>query len=398
MISVILLDTDSVAVFSLFVYHQNCIHMNIAVFSSTLDSHDGYGTITHQLVRHLVKKGLHITLFLPKDATRQVNKFSWCDVRPVLPRYIFRVKPHSAIQYMKQLDIADAQIVHSLFAFPYCFMAARAAHRRDVPFLMGAQGTYGVLPLTYTPEKYMLRWSYGQARTVIVPSEYTKQEILRLCGKTYPIRIVHNGVDFERFDTPVDITSIRCRYAGKKILLTVGGLKSRKGQDMVIRALPHVRRIYGASVVYVLVGSGDKLEEYRQLARSCGVEDMVDFVGNKDDDALVQYFQACDIYVHTPRVVNYNFEGFGIVYLEAGACKKPVIAADAGGIRDAVIDGNTGVIVPPEDSSTLAYAIAKLLSDDATRMKMGAAGHAHAREHDWSIISQTFVNLYQMYA
>ena len=70
----------------------------------------------------------------------------------------------------------------------------------------------------------------------------------------------------------------------------------------------------------------------------------VEFAGRKSGDELVSYFQLCDIYVHTPKVVDLKFEGFGIVYLEASACGKPIVATDAGGVRDAVIDGETGLI------------------------------------------------------
>jgi len=132
------------------------------------------------------------------------------------------------------------------------------------------------------------------------------------------------------------------------------------------------------------------------LVSKLGLKSNVSFLGSLTDDELVKYFQFCDIYIHTPRNTNWHFEGFGIVYLEASACAKPIIAADSGGIRDAVIEGNTGLIVPEEDIDATAQSILRLFQDHQLARKLGKNGLQYAREHDWSLIVPKFLNLYHI--
>lgn len=368
--------------------------MRIALFSSTLDVTNGYGNITYEFCRALSNQGIDFSLFLPRDEAARVTHAEprW-SVHYELPRYIFRFKPHSLFQYLRTVDVSRYDLVHSLLDFPYCFMAARAAKRYRKPFLMGTQGTYGVLPLTFWPEKYFLLWSYLQAKTIIVPSQFTREKILFHTRHAFPIRVIHNGVHFSRFQEKRALSEL-ATYAGKKVLLTVGGLKTRKGQDMVIRALPSICFKH-PEVMYVLVGDGEK-EYLERLAERMGVDRHVAIVGSRRGDDLVAYFQRADIYVHTPRVVNdLLFEGFGIVYLEASACRKPIVATDAGGVRDAILDGETGVIVPDGDVDAIGSAIDRLLSNPVECQRLGKNGYAWAAEHDWARIVGQFIKAYE---
>ena len=179
------------------------------------------------------------------------------------------------------------------------------------------------------------------------------------------------------------------------MLLTVGGLWGRKGHDLVLRALPDVLKKH-PNVMYSIVGDGNARTDLEALTKELGMTANVDFAGRKSGDDLVAYFQACDIYVHTPRVVDKNkFEGFGIVYLEASACGKPIVATDAGGIRDAVLDNETGLIVPDGDIAAISEKIIRLLDDQNLAKKLGDRGRAYAKENDWNGIAKKFVGLYE---
>ena len=170
-------------------------------------------------------------------------------------------------------------------------------------------------------------------------------------------------------------------------------MKERKGQDLVIEALATLKKSTD-DFVYLLVGDGEMKTVWQAHAEKFGVSDNVVFVGALDGEELVRYFHACDMYVHTPRVIYYNFEGFGIVYLEAGACGKPSIAADAGGVADAVVQNETGFIVPDGDVAHIADKMLQLLRDGALRQTMGDAGREYARKHDWAPIVDEFLKLY----
>ena len=146
------------------------------------------------------------------------------------------------------------------------------------------------------------------------------------------------------------------------ILLTVARYdpaERYKGYDLVVRALPAVLR-HRPDVRYVLVGQGDDLPRVRALALELGVDHAVVCAGAVSDDALPAWYNACDVFVMPSRR-----EGLGIVFIEALACGKPVIAGDRDGARDAVLDGHLGRLVDPDDAGGLADAILEFVTGRA---------------------------------
>lgn len=369
--------------------------MKIAIFSETIDVTNGHGNITYELCLALHKKGIDFTLFLPDD--EPLDRAYPFAVERKLPKYIFRVYTPKVFRHLfDSIDLRGYDAVHCLFAFPHSFFAARMASRYHLPLIMGAQGTYGVLPLTYPIERHMLMHSYKQAQAIIVPSAFTKQEVLKYARTPLEITIIHNGVNYERFARPLDTSALSAQFGNKKLLVTVGGLKNRKGQDLVIRALPTVLAQH-PDTAYLIVGGGDA-SYFTSLASEVGVKDHVFFTGRVSDDDLLQYFHLADIYVHTPRLTNLNFEGFGIVYLEAGACGTPVVATDSGGIRDAVIEGTTGLIAKDENVDDIARKIIKLLDNPELMRQLGNGGREYAKQHTWDSIAEQFIAFYKKYA
>lgn len=366
--------------------------MRLLISSSTLDIKNGYGNITYELVRALRMRGHEITLLLPQDDPYTKHDVPGVRVERVLPPYVFSYKHATTLRYAAWRYAAREpyDLVWSLFEFPYAPIMCREAKRMGIPFVMGAQGTYGVEPLTRWPERLALMYAYRSARSIIVPSEYTKRAILKEAREPLGITVIHNGVDFARFDGYVPSGSTLPDIpADALVLLTVGSLKKRKGQDLVIRALPKILARY-PDALYVMVGYPDAKEEYESLARGLGVDARIRIPGAAEGDTLLEYFHRCAVYVHTPRVHDFHFEGFGIVYLEAGACSKPSVATDAGGIRDAVVDGETGLIAEDEDADGVASRIIELLGDEERRVRMGKAAREYARAHNWALIADAY--------
>ncbi len=369
--------------------------MRVALFSSTVDARDGYGNITFELTQHLARAGTDITLFLPASQKTVADRLQLpFPVRCVLPEYIYRVYQPRALGYLRTFDLSGFDLVHSLFEFPYCLMALRSARRNHLPFLMGAQGTHGVRPLTFFPERHLVKWCYRQAKAIIVPSDFTKRMIERYAGESYRITVIHNGVNFARFQRETGAMMLREPYGGKVLLLTVGGLWGRKGHDIALRALKRVTE-KRQDVRYLIVGEGNARPQLEALVRELQLQSFVEFVGRKSGDDLVRLYQAADIYVHTPKVVDLKFEGFGIVYLEASACGKPIVATDAGGVRDAVLDGETGLIAPDGDIPGVADRLLRLMDDADLRRRMGESGRQYAKKNDWTSIAEGFKSHYR---
>jgi glycosyltransferase involved in cell wall biosynthesis len=371
--------------------------MKILLLSNTNNIKNGYGNLTHQFCLYLKSKGVDFTLLLPRGEKRY--DYANYTIEYVLPPYIFDLKTKKVWEYLTFSYSTDADIIHSITEFPYAVLAARIAKKTGKPLIIQSAGTYGVKPLLYFPDKIILKWAYNAARLITPISVYTRDMIKKLSGTQTPFKIIHPGVDFKRFDVNVDTTALRQKYPHKKILLTVGVMKPRKGHDVVLKALGMLKK-EREDFHYVVVGSFDEgrdvyYESLKKLVQENNLLENVTFTGEVGNEDLVAYFHACDIYIHTPRVIHMNFEGFGMVYLEAGVCRKPVVAADSGGTSDAVIPNETGLVVPENDPTATAAAIKKLLDDPLLCQKMGTAGYEYAKKHTWDTIGDEYMAVYR---
>lgn len=174
------------------------------------------------------------------------------------------------------------------------------------------------------------------------------------------------------------------------VILTVARVHPRKGQLRVIEALKALPSPLRARLEYWLVGGHDK-EGYeaglRAAADDAGFP--IRFLGDIPDDQLGSIYAQADIFAMTSVPHKLSVEGFGLVYLEAGAHQLPVIAHAIGGVPEAVIDGETGLLVRPDDRPGLTAAFARLLQDPELRRRLGAAGRARALSHTWDAAALT---------
>lgn len=368
--------------------------MRIALFSSDIVPTNGYGTIAYELCTELHRRGIDFTLFLPKHCAPYCKATALpFPTHCLLPPYVHRIYQPAGVRYFLPINVCHYDIVHSLFDFPYCVHACMSARRWKKPFMMGVQGTYGVRPLLFLPERWLLKWCYRSAQHITVPSAFTRDRIHEFAQEQYRITIIHNGVNFARFQRPLELSRLRTQYAGRKILMTIGALIGRKGHDMVLRALAQIVS-EEPRALYLIIGEGNRRKPLEALVDELHLQNHVEFCGERAGDDLVALLRVADIYVHTPKYAHGKFEGFGIVYLEAGACGKPVIATDAGGVRDAIVDGKTGIIVPSGDIPGIARAMQELLRDPEKARRLGTQGHTYAKEHDWPIIAGKYIDLY----
>jgi glycosyltransferase involved in cell wall biosynthesis len=177
---------------------------------------------------------------------------------------------------------------------------------------------------------------------------------------------------------------------GKTVILTVARLNPRKGQFQIIEALKALPAARRATLEYWIVGSHDK-ENYRAslTAAAAGADFPVRFLGDVGDEKLDALYAQAGIFAMTSMPHKYSVEGFGLVYLEAGAHRLPVIAHDIGGVSEAVTDGETGLLVAPGDTPALTAAFARLLDDPALRRRLGEAGRARATHRTWKDSAQS---------
>jgi phosphatidylinositol alpha-1,6-mannosyltransferase len=160
------------------------------------------------------------------------------------------------------------------------------------------------------------------------------------------------------------------------MVLCVSRLVTRKGQDVLIRSMDVVRTLVPDAVL-VVVGDGPDAGRLRDLARTAPAGSVV-FAGAVPDDELPAHYGACDVFAMPcrSRWGGLEVEGFGIVFLEAAAAGRAVVAGRSGGAAEAVLDGETGLLVEGREPKAVALAVARLLLDPALRGRMGAAGRA----------------------
>ncbi len=181
------------------------------------------------------------------------------------------------------------------------------------------------------------------------------------------------------------LPAARAARRGKIAVLTVGRLHPRKGQLLTLQALQMLPPQVRSRLEYWLV-SGKSKKDYEQQVRATAeaTPDLsVRFFGNLPDDELAQVYEQADIFAMTSVSHGHSVEGFGLVYLEAAAHGLPVVAHDIGGVSEAVLDGLTGLLVPPERPAQLAAAFEKLIHDEDLRRQLGAAGREWARRNCW---------------
>ena len=174
------------------------------------------------------------------------------------------------------------------------------------------------------------------------------------------------------------------------IILTVARLHPRKGQHRVIQALQALPATQRQHIEYWLVGAHGK-ENYEQLLQATANEAgfIIRFLGDVADDRLAEIYRQADIFAMTSMPHKLSIEGFGLVYLEAGAHGLPVVAHAIGGVPEAVLDGETGLLVSPDDPAALTAAFARLIDDDGLRAKFGAAGRTRALSRTWEDAART---------
>lgn len=227
---------------------------------------------------------------------------------------------------------------------------------------------------------------------LIAVSNYTAKSVMAEYGiQPDKISIIPNAVDINRFNPDIDGTEIRKKLgiATEIVILFVGRLDFQKGIEYLIPAFSKIVKDFPEAKL-IVVGDGPLKNNIRAAVNEFGLSGSVFLMGRTETDDLPKIYAACDIFV-VPSLM----EGFGIVYLEAMACGKACIGANIGGVEDVIVDGNTGLLVPPADSDSIYHAIKKLLSDKDTLARFGKEGRKRVLENfTWKKVAAQTLEVY----
>ncbi len=351
----------------------------------------GIATVTLQLSRELAAAGHAVTVVAPYfpgqesfDASEPVSvvryrgyRLGWLRLLPMLAATMPRAKSADLIL---GINIAYGGLIgllaRRLFGTPYVTFgyAYEFLKFRRVPLLAA-----------------LLRRAYTRSTFVVAISAFTRERLVEFGVPDALIETILPGAPQTEPLSPERVEEVKRAYKlnGHRIVLAVGRMIPRKGHATLVRAMPKILESHPETML-VCAGRGPCLAETSDLAQALGVADHVLLPGYVSDDHVAALYQACDVFaLPTGEDAGGQVEGFGLVFAEAQAHGKPVVAGRSGGVTDAVIDGETGLLVSPEDPESLAESIVSLLSDPEKAAALGAkAKDRIARELNWRHFTQ----------
>jgi phosphatidylinositol alpha-1,6-mannosyltransferase len=259
--------------------------------------------------------------------------------------------------------------------------ALRAAGaQRIVATTHGHEIGWGAIP----GARALLRRIAGDVDVLTYLGDYTRTRLTDAIGPHADrLQRLAPGVDTDMFNPDVDGAAKRAElgWADRPVVVCVSRLMPRKGQDVLVRALPGIRRRVG-DVGLLLVGGGPSRSRIESLVKEYGVGDSVHITGSVPFEQLPSYYRAGDVFAMPcrERLRGLDVEGLGMVFLEAAACGLPVVAGRSGGSTDAVLDGENGSLVDGSDIAHVAAAVGELLLDKPKAQAMGVRGREWVTE------------------
>jgi len=312
----------------------------------------------------------------PFRVFRQPERFLW-----PTPQVADRIE--EAARAMK------AEVLLFGATYPLALLGPRLA-ARGLPYLSAAHGFeywLSIAPGTHA----LLRHATSRAtRVPVMCSAFIARTVRTAVPRSVPVSVLYPGADVERFRPDLETADIRgtLGVGERPLVVCVSRLVPRKGQDMLIRAMPTIReRVPDAALA--IVGGGPYEDRLRSMAADLP-PGVVAFSGQVAEDDLPRYYAAGDVFAMPcrTRLAGLEVEGWGNVFLEAAACGKPVVVGDSGGARESLVDGETGLLVDGTRVDAVAQAVGDLLANPDRAQTMGDAGRERVlRAHTWPDIA-----------
>lgn len=288
--------------------------------------------------------------------------------------------------------------LHAGKLVPEGWLARKLSKRIGVPFACFVHGEEIPIYQSSRELAYMARRTARASQVLIANSVHT----FRRVAETWPdlkhkAVVLHPGVDAAKYLSRLEDHDYisKMGWSHRSVVLTVGRLQTRKGHDRMIEALPEIRKSI-PNILYAIVGDGPERGRLIRLAKDFGVSSYVQFGGEVTEEDLIACYQNCDLFVLPNRTVGDDFEGFGMVLVEAQACGKAVIAGRSGGVAETMDPGRTGLIIDCSNPSEIAENVVALLQDTDRRRLMGETARQLVLERfDWNVLINRAEEIFQ---
>ena len=281
---------------------------------------------------------------------------------------------------------SDAEVVLFGATYPLGLLGPGLA-RRGIPYLSAAHGFEYWLSIAPGTHALMRRATARASRVPVMCSAFIARVVRTAVPEAVPVSVMYPGADTEAFRPDLPVQDLRERHGleDRPVVVCVSRLVARKGQDVLICGIASVRRrVPGATLV--VVGGGPYRETLEAMAVDVAPLGSVVFTGQVPEEDLPSYYRLGEVFAMPcrSRLGGFEVEGWGNVFIEAAACGRPVVVGDSGGAREALVDGETGVLVDGTNVGAVANAVAGLLADPARAEAMGRAGRERVeRGYTW---------------
>jgi phosphatidylinositol alpha-1,6-mannosyltransferase len=279
-----------------------------------------------------------------------------------------------------------AEVVLFGATYPLALLGPRLA-RAGLPYLAAAHGFEYWLSIAPGTHALVRRATGRAARVTVLCSAFIARVVRTAVPEHVPVSVVYPGADTAVFRPDLPTQDLRERHGlgDRPVVVCVSRLVPRKGQDVLIRAMPHIRRRVPEAVL-VIVGDGPYRPKLEAMAAELAPEGSVVFTGAVSEEELPRYYRLGEVFAMPcrTRLGGLEVEGWGNVFIEAAACGRPVVVGDSGGARESLVPGETGLLVDGRRVPEVAEAVASLLADPETAERMGRAGRARVeRAFTW---------------
>ena len=352
----------------------------------------------------LIEKLPHgsVTVYTSQQGDTDLYDRGWLDqygVRVIRDRSKILLPTPKVTRAVKQL-IAKERIEVVFFgaAAPLAVMAG-ALRKAGVQQIVSLTHGHEVWWAKLWPFKWAIRYIGNSVDHLTYLGDFTRKEISRSLSANSAAAMVKMapGIDAAHFSPQSSAAQLRetLGIKNKKVIVSVGRLVHRKGQDSLICALPEILQHHSDAHI-LLIGTGPYLKHLENLAKKFSVQDSITFIGRIQYADLPRYISAGDVFAmpSRSRLAGLEVEGLGIVYLEASACGLPVVAGKSGGAPDAVLEGETGITVDGRDPAEIASAVIYLFDNPIKANEMGQRGREWIISNwRWDIWSTKFSEL-----
>lgn len=293
----------------------------------------------------------------------------------------------------RELTAGPARAVHAARLLPEGWIARRCAERYAC-WVHGEE-------LNSIASSRQLRWMARRVlrdATLLMANSRHTARLLVEGFEVDPARIevLLPGVDCAWFQPAPPDAAARARlgWCGRLVVLTVARLQARKGHLRLLDALPALAARH-PNLLWAVIGEGEMRRELERRVAAAGLAAHVRCHGEVDERRLLDAYQQCDLFVLPNVEIDGDVEGFGMVLLEAQACGRPVIAGASGGTREAMVPGESGLLVDCADPTALGAALERLLGAPEQRRVMGERGRQWASGFDWGVTAAAAVELWE---